>query len=784
MKSFLLTFVLFFSIASAQQLVVKANGTVKNIPSTINNIAVASVDERVIPTESLDEDVRLIVEFKTPSRIEQKISGRLFSKTTTEQTKRTVRESITNAEIHREFETIINGLSLTTKRGNISTIASMPDVKAVYVDMIVTASPVNITSSSTIVPQSSTSVATGKGIRIGIIDTGIDYNHEAFGKGMGSGYVIAGGYDIVNSDTDPMDDNGHGTHVAGIICGSSGTISGAAKDASVYIYKALDQNGSGSTSSVIAAIERAINDSVQVLNLSLGTPSGSADDPLSSAVNRAVRAGMVVVVAAGNTSEYTSINSPGMATMALTVGAADGLAIASFSSKGPETQYYGIKPDVVAPGVSVLSAKRGGGYVQMSGTSMAAPYVTALAASMKELHSEWSATQIRDAIISNSRNLGTPLFSQGHGMVDERVLLGTAFASPAQVSFGFDPPASTTWKQQRSFTLYNMSSTGRSYRLASNATNPAIQFRFSPEQTEVPSQGSVEISVELETNNLFLSNNNSFETGYTGSLIAIGSDTITVPFAFIKAPVLQLTFNEIPWVVLIHNKSNYTKTLSPKVNNHSLIIKDGTYDIITSFYGSRYVISENVVVTGKAALIIASTQAVYPVSFQPISEQGVPLNLGTLKGTHSYLEAFVHQPTGFAIVGMGGGKTTTYSNRPKYFSAVSKNYSYGYSMTLQPNNSKSYTYDIIIDTGITSSRSIVFQQQDMKRVDVKYDLASGVQRAFPITWTTYIGKFSSLAVTFYDGNSVPMHFPFAQESYYTQRTSSFPIFHQREAYSY
>ena len=785
MKKIILTIAVLFSMAAAQQLVVKTNGEMKKISALTSGIAVSSVDNSIITSESQNEIIRLIIELKTPSRAEQRISGKVFSKTTADMTRQKIILADEATKIERVYENIFSGFAVTTKRENIQTIASMPDVKSVYPDVIVNTVPYSVNSATQNIPKSSTSVATGKHVRIGIIDTGIDYNHEALGGGFGPGFTVAGGYDFINNDPDPMDDNGHGTHVAGIISGNSSTITGVAKDAALYAYKVLDQSGSGSASSVIAAIERAMTDSIQVLNLSLGTPSGSSDDPLTSAVNRAVQSGMIVVVAAGNTGEYSTINSPGIAEFALTVGATDANAIASFSSKGPETENYRIKPDIVAPGVNVLSAKKGGGYVQMSGTSMATPYVTAIAAGMKELHPEWSAMQVRDAIVSNGVDLGTSLFSQGHGKISERTLLSSVFSSPAQLSFGFNSPAEATWKQQRNITLFNRSAEPRTYRLVFSSTNPALQFRFTPGQVAIAPQSSAEIAVELETNNLFLSNNSAFENGYSGKLLAVGSaDTITIPFAFFKGPMLQIHFNEVPWLVLIHNRNNFSKTLSPKVNSLSLIVKEGTYDIVTSFYGSRYVVTEEITVAGKSAVDVTSTEAAFPVSFQPINEKGDQLNLGGLNGTYSYLEAFVHQPTGFAIVGMGGGKTTAYSNRAKYFSKVSKNYTYGYSMTLQPNNHSSYTYDLIVDSGITSSRPIVFRSGDMKHIDVHYNLDATVQRAFPVTWTTYIGKFSSLGVTFYDGNSDPLTFPFLQESYYTQRTKQFPIFHQREAYSY
>jgi subtilisin family serine protease len=778
-----LTILLFLcSAAAAQQLIVKTNGAAKSYPGT-SGISAVDAGGRLVTAESQDDMQRLIVVMKAPSRIEEQLNGRTFSKSVAERSRRSLRTALPDAEIHQEFETIINAVSLTVSRTDAERIALMPDVRSVHPDLTVSVAPVDASNAPPVAPNGS-AAATGRGIRIGIIDTGVDYLHEAFGGRIGTGAVLAGGYDLVNNDADPMDDNGHGTHVAGIICGNSSSIAGAAKDASVFIYKALDRSGNGTTGNVLAAIERAIRDSVQILNMSLGTPSGSPDDPLASAVDRAVRAGIVVVVAAGNTGEYSGVNSPGIAALALTVGAADGTNIASFSSKGPEVSTYGIKPDVVAQGVNILSAKQGGGYVAMSGTSMAAPFVTAWTAALKELHPDWSAAQLRDAVISNSRSIGKGLFLQGHGVVDARVLAAAALASPPQISFGFDPPAAAVWTQQRNVTLYNTGTAPRTYTITAGNTVPGVTVRSTPQQVTVPAHGSAEIIVALEANNLMLGNNNTFENGYTGTLTAAGQDSIVIPYTFIKAPVLQLNFNEVPWTVLVHNTATYAKTVNPKSNTFSLIIPDGVYNVVASYYGSRYVIKENVTVNGKATVDLASTQAVHPVSFQAVDKNGEKLDLAALKGTHSYLEALVFQPTGSAIVGMGGGKTTAYSNRPKYFSTMSSKYTYGYSMTLQPSNAVSYTYEMVLDSGISGTKNVQFSAEDMKHVDVKYDLPPNVQRAFPVTWTNFVGKFSSLSVTFYDGNIEPLRLPFTQETFYTRRGTAFPIFHQREAYSY
>lgn len=185
---------------------------------------------------------------------------------------------------------------------------------------------------------------TGKGIKIGILDTGIDYNHPDLKD------AYKGGYDFVDNDNDPMEttyedwkksgqwETGlggatyyteHGTHVAGIIAGqgknnSDYAVEGVAPDADIYSYRVLGPYGSGSTSSILAGIERAVDDGMDVINMSLGANN---NDPLyvtSMAVNNAVLAGVTVVVAAGNSGDSLySLGAPGASPLAITVGAND-----------------------------------------------------------------------------------------------------------------------------------------------------------------------------------------------------------------------------------------------------------------------------------------------------------------------------------------------------------------------------------------------------------------------------------------------------------------------------
>lgn len=282
---------------------------------------------------------------------------------------------------------------------------------------------------------------TGRGARIGILDTGIDYTHPDLGGCARTSNIsdgrcskVAGGYDFTNNDTDPFDDHGHGTHCAAIAAGQ-GVHPGMAPDATLYAYKVLSRYGSGSFSDVIAAIERSadpngdgdVSDHLDVISLSLGSDNGDPNDAASLALDRAMSLGVVAVVAAGNEGpNQRTISSPGASRRAITVGAfSSQRSLASFSSRGPvlfregSTAYTLSKPDVVAPGVSICAALGSepafstsgrlcldSQHVSLSGTSMATPHVAGLAALLRQGHPTWNPDQIKSAMKSGaSRSL-------------------------------------------------------------------------------------------------------------------------------------------------------------------------------------------------------------------------------------------------------------------------------------------------------------------------------------------------------------------------------------------
>jgi subtilisin family serine protease len=243
----------------------------------------------------------------------------------------------------------------------------------------------------------------GSGMIIAILDTGIDASHPDLYIGNQSKVIAARSFVDLNFDGEPdeppEDGHGHGTHCAGIAAGAGNympEIRGVAPGALLLNGKVLSNMGWGYDSWIIQGIEWAVNNSADIISMSLGGLAWHGYDPLVDAVNKAFEKGVVVVVAAGNEGPgLFTVASPGVAPGALTVGAydVDYQTIAWFSSRGP-TVNLTVKPDVVAPGVDILSARASGTYmgepgtlyhIYASGTSMATPHVAGFAALVKQL---------------------------------------------------------------------------------------------------------------------------------------------------------------------------------------------------------------------------------------------------------------------------------------------------------------------------------------------------------------------------------------------------------------
>jgi minor extracellular protease Epr len=246
-------------------------------------------------------------------------------------------------------------------------------------------------------PKAWQSHYTGKGVKVAVIDTGI-YPHEDLS--------IAGGKSFVSYTSSYTDDNGHGTHVAGIIAAKNNNIgiSGIAPDAQLYALKVLDSRGSGLISDFISGIDWAITNKMNIINLSLGSTESSAI--LEETINRAYNAGILIVAAAGNDGNSTgtgdTVNYPARYNSVIAVAATDKWNHrASFSSTGNEV-------DFAAPGVNILSTFLDNQYASYSGTSMATPFVTGDLALLKEMYPTMSNQELVEQLKKEALDLGAP----------------------------------------------------------------------------------------------------------------------------------------------------------------------------------------------------------------------------------------------------------------------------------------------------------------------------------------------------------------------------------------
>ncbi|MDO8673691.1 MAG: S8 family peptidase [Dehalococcoidia bacterium] len=246
---------------------------------------------------------------------------------------------------------------------------------------------------------------TGAGIKVGIVDTGVDLDHADLKAN------IKGGINTINPRKSYNDDNGHGTHVAGTVAAISNTIGvvGGAPAANLYGIKVLGASGSGYLSDVIEGLDWAIQNHMQVINMSLG--SASDNSSLHDAVSRVYQAGIIQVVAAGNSSGpvgYPAAYSEVIAVSAIDING----GFASFSNFGAEV-------DLTAPGVGIYSTYNNGLYATMSGTSMATPHVTSVAALVLAAKGTMTPDQMLAHLkltASSLAGLTTP--QQGAGMVN------------------------------------------------------------------------------------------------------------------------------------------------------------------------------------------------------------------------------------------------------------------------------------------------------------------------------------------------------------------------------
>lgn len=510
---------------------------------------------------------------------------------------------------------------------------------------------------------------TGKGVKVAVIDTGVDYQHPD----LKANY--RGGFDIIDQDDDPMEttkEQGtptlHGTHVAGIIS-ANGRLKGVAPEADIYAYRALGPTGMGTTEQVIEAIEKAVDDGADVINLSLGNTVNGPDWPTSIALDKAVQQGVAAVTSNGNSGpNLWTVGSPGTSSEAISVGAStppvkipylitdterddeipvqpmqkaaawglkksypvidagfgreedyDGLdaanrivlvkrgitsftlkaktakeqgakglivynhlpgefagmleepvdlpvvsvtkedgeklsahlqekpsdhirtihreeedKIAPFSSRGPVTHTWDVKPDLVAPGVQIDSTVPSG-YLDLNGTSMAAPHVAGAVALLIQKYPDWSPEQIKAALMNTAKPLTDlngerhPPHVQGTGRIQlDEALKAETLVYPAQISFGQWLRSDSRLEKHVTLTIENLSDKRKKYTIEPPFKVPdGIQWKV-PLSTYVEPGEKAEIPVSIDVFPAV------FEEGVYDGIISIssGDDVTEVPYIF------------------------------------------------------------------------------------------------------------------------------------------------------------------------------------------------------------------------------------------------------------
>lgn len=329
--------------------------------------------------------------------------------------------------INREY-TIINAIAATVPENILDKIKRSPNVEYIEIDEkmyahipIGTCQEIQILKQ--IVPWGIDRIGsrlvnamgnTGKGIKIGILDTGIDYLHEDLSRNY------KGGYNFIDNNTDARDHNGHGTHVAGTIAAEDNDIGvvGVAPEAYIYSVRILDFAATGTASDITAGLEWCLNNNMQIVNMSLGSCEDSIS--VSRSLDILYSRGILLIAAAGNSGNGMgtgdSIDNPARYNSVVAVGATDiNDNRASFSSTGP-------KLEISAPGKDIYSLLPGNKYASLSGTSMASPHVAGVAALVISADPGISNVQTRIRLQTTAQNISKGSFEGkswfGYGLVD------------------------------------------------------------------------------------------------------------------------------------------------------------------------------------------------------------------------------------------------------------------------------------------------------------------------------------------------------------------------------
>ncbi len=335
-------------------------------------------------------------------------------------------------KMNRELP-IVNGCACEMNINSILELTADPDVEFISYDAKVFA-VMDVARKAIGADLILNTGYTGKNVTVAIIDTGISPHADLLYPSK----RIVGFKDFVNNETRAYDDNGHGTHCAGILAGSGyaskGKYKGVAPEANILSIKVLDENGNGNTSDILSTIQWIIDNKevykTRIINISLGAFAQFREkrDPLVKAANHAIDNNLIVIAAVGNSGPLkNTILSPATSRHVISVGALDDKrtpesnddVIAEFSSRGPTIDKMR-KPDLIAPGVNIMSLSNTNltGYGSLSGTSMSAPMVSGAAALLLNENPNYTHFDIKRKLMNACTRIKASSYDQGAGVLD------------------------------------------------------------------------------------------------------------------------------------------------------------------------------------------------------------------------------------------------------------------------------------------------------------------------------------------------------------------------------
>ncbi|MFJ3762831.1 S8 family serine peptidase [Streptomyces sp. NPDC090080] len=435
---------------------------------------------------------------------------------------------------------------------------------------------------------------TGAGVDVAVLDSGYDPGHPDLSSVVKSSAVFV-------PDEDITDHLGHGTHVASTIAGSGaasgGKERGVAPGVDLHVGKVLDNTGSGLSSWVISGMEWAARDvKARVISMSLSNQSPSdGTDPMSQAVDElSEETGALFTIAAGNAGpDGSSVEAPGAATQALTVGAvASDDSVADFSSRGPRLRDDAPKPEITAPGVDILAARSqyasfgSGYYATLSGTSMATPHVAGAAALVAASHPDWTGGQIKDALVSTAAQTPNQAADDGgNGRVDTVAATeGTLFATGV-VDAGIHSGGGTV---DRTVTWTNTADQPAEVSLAVAAgATPDGAFTIADPHLTIPARGTASTTVATHLDDL------PADQHLTAQLVAAeGEETVTrtllsvstrEEYHHLKVHVLGQDGTPVSVLVSYQGKNGaLNSAFSDSTGTLDAIVRPGTYTVWTT----------------------------------------------------------------------------------------------------------------------------------------------------------------------------------------------------------